>query len=373
MNNRREFLASGAAVVAGTAADRPAFAAPPRAAASAKATTRVSRPLNYNPDMEYRPLGKTGLTLSAVCLGGHWKRVGVMIHPTFQGAGYMDQDFRNLNDPSFIANRTAVVNRAMELGMNYVDACSPQEILAYSKVLQGRRGQMYFGFSWHTREPRYEQYRTTKSLLSAFDQSLREARLDYVDLWRISLPMENIDDLGLMRQIEEATVGALEMARRQGKARAAGVSSHSRVWLNSLVNSYPDVIQVVLFPYTASTRRLPDDSIFDAIAQHGTGVLGIKPFADNSLFTGDSSPSHPSASDDDRKARLALRYILGNPAITAPIPGLINVHQVENAAAAVRERRKLDKDEKAELDAAAEKMWANLRPGYSWLRNWQEV
>ena len=38
--------------------------------------------LNYNPEMEYRRLGKTELMVSAVCLGGHWKRVNVM-----------DQDF----------------------------------------------------------------------------------------------------------------------------------------------------------------------------------------------------------------------------------------------------------------------------------------
>jgi len=34
--------------------------------------------LNYNSEMEYRRLGKTELMVSAVCLGGHWKRVNVM-------------------------------------------------------------------------------------------------------------------------------------------------------------------------------------------------------------------------------------------------------------------------------------------------------
>jgi aryl-alcohol dehydrogenase-like predicted oxidoreductase len=369
MTDRRGFLAGGAAAIA-TAAATPLSAAEKAKAAPKSAPRSI---LNYNPDMEYRPLGKTGLMLSAICLGGHWKRTGVMLGPGFKGAGYMDEDFKNLNNPAFIKARTDVVNRCIELGINYVDACAPQEILAYSRVLKGRRDKMYFGFSWHTREPRYPEYRSGSALLSAFDQSLKEAGLDYVDLWRISLPMENIDNLALMTQIEEATMEALDKARQQGKARFTGVSSHSRVWLNSIVNQYPRQIQVVLFPYTASTKRLPDESIFDSVAKHGTGVLGIKPFADNSLFTGDSSPSSPHAAEDDRKARLALRYILGNPAITAPIPGLINIHQVENAAAAVKERRKLDRSERSELDAAAERMWANLRPGYEWLRNWQDV
>jgi hypothetical protein len=103
------------------------------------------------------------------------------------------------------------------------------------------------------------------------------------------------------------------------------------------------------------------------------GVFGIKPFADNSLFQGDGSMKSPHAAEDDRRARLAIRYILGNQAITAPIPGLINIHQVDNAALAVQERRKLDRREKAELDAAGRRMWAHLRPDHQWLRQWEYV
>jgi hypothetical protein len=38
-----------------------------------------SKPLNFNSDMEYRRLGKTGIMVSAVCLGGHWKRVDTVV------------------------------------------------------------------------------------------------------------------------------------------------------------------------------------------------------------------------------------------------------------------------------------------------------
>ena len=72
------------------------------------------------------------------------------------------------------------------------------------------------------------------------------------------------------------------------------------------------------------------------------GWFGIKPFASNSLFKGDSAPDSPHAEEDNRIARLAIRYILCNPAITAPIPGLITPQQVDNAALAVAERRELD-------------------------------
>ncbi|HBY63149.1 MAG TPA: hypothetical protein DEH78_25285 [Solibacterales bacterium] len=358
--NRRDFLfATGAAAL------------PPKSVPTPK-----SKPLNYNPDMEYRRLGKTGLMVSAVCMGGHWKRVKVMLGAGFSGAGYDKQDFDNVHNAAFLGNREAVVNRAIEAGINYIDACAGPEVLAYSKVLKGRRDKMYLGYSWHTRESRYKEWRDGRKMLEGLNQGLREAGLDYVDLWRISLPMESINDLGELLMVEETCMEALELAKKQGKARFTGVSTHNRVWLRSIVQQYPKQVEVVLFPYTADSKVLPDDSLFDAIAKHDPGVFGIKPFADNSLFKGDSSPAHPEAAHDARRARLALRYVLMNPAISAPIPGLINPEQVDNAALAVKERRKQDKltrAERAELESACTRMWANLRPDHSWLRNWEYV
>jgi aryl-alcohol dehydrogenase-like predicted oxidoreductase len=361
--HRRDFLSVGAAVAlnANTAYKLPA----PQASI-----------LNYNPEMEYRRLGRTGMTVSAVCMGGHWKRLATVMPPGFKGAGYMDEDTRNLQDAAFIRNRTDVVTRCMERGINYVDACAPQEILAYSKALRGRRNRMYFGFSWHTREPRYDEWRTAEKLLRGFETSLREAQLEYVDVWRISLPMEQIADMGVMNQVERATVGALAMAKKKGLARHTGVSSHNRQWLKYLVETYPEEIEVVLFPYTASSKVLPEDSLFEAVQKRNTGVFGIKPFADNSLFQGNSAPNSGSFEEDNKRARLASRYVLGNPAITAPIPGLITPQQVDNVAQAIIERRregKLSSRQRAELEQATSGMWARLRPGYEWLRDWENV
>jgi aryl-alcohol dehydrogenase-like predicted oxidoreductase len=329
--------------------------------------------LNYNENMEYRPLGKTGMMVSAVCLGGHWKRVNVMMKGPFEGAGYAKADMDNVNNPDFLKNRHDVVSRCIDVGINYIDACAGPEVLAYSKVLKGRRDRMYLGYSWHVRESRFPEWRSAKKLMEGLDEGLREAKLDYVDLWRISLPMDQMRSLGEVLAVEEGAAGALEMAKKQGKARFTGVSTHNRIWLKSMIEQYPQQMEVVLFPYTANSKELPDDSLFDTVKKHRVGVLGIKPFADNSLFRGDSSPSSPNAEEDDRRARLAIRYILGNPAITAPIPGLINLHQVDNAARAVRERRKLDVKEAAELERAGRAMWARLPQHYDWLRRWEYV
>jgi predicted aldo/keto reductase-like oxidoreductase len=132
-------------------------------------------------------------------------------------------------------------------------------------------------------------------------------------------------------------------------------------------------VQVAVTPYTAKSKVLPQDSVFEAVKKFDVGVFGIKPFAGTSLFKGDSSPASPNAEEDDRLARMAIRYILCNPAITAPIPGLINAHQVDNVAKAVKERRELDLKEARELEAAMDEAWAKLPADYQWLKNWEYV
>jgi len=77
--------------------------------------------------------------------------------------------------------------------------------------------------------------------------------------------------------------------------------------------------------------------------------------------------------EDDRLARLAIRCILCNPAITAPIPGMINAEQVDNVALAVKERRVLDLAEQAKLDRAMNRAWASLPRDYQWLKGWEYV
>ena len=166
---------------------------------------------------------------------------------------------------------------------------------------------------------------------------------------------------------------ALEKAKKQGKVRFTGLSSHDRPHIKWMIETYPETVQVVCTPYTAKSKVLPEDSVFDAVKKHNVGVFGIKPFASNSLFKGDGSLTSPQAEEDDRRARLAIRYILCNPGITAPIPGMINTPQVENLAKAVKERRQLDVAEAKELEEIMEETWAKLPRGYQWLKDWEYV
>jgi hypothetical protein len=104
------------------------------------------------------------------------------------------------------------------------------------------------------------------------------------------------------------------------------------------------------------------------------------------VFQGDGSPDGPHVEEDNRIARLTIRYILMNSAVTAPIPGLASPQQVDNMVAALRERRELDLAQRDDspaglmpprdqiaLDTATDQMWSNLGPQYEWLKNWEYV
>ena len=116
-----------------------------------------------------------------------------------------------------------------------------------------------------------------------------------------------------------------------------------------------------------------EDSLWYAMQKCDVAWFGIKPFSSGNLFKGDSSPASPHFEADNRLARMAIRYILCNPAITAPIPGLISTQQVDNIALAVKQRRVLDLREQAELNRAMQRAWANLPPDYQWLKDWEYV
>jgi aryl-alcohol dehydrogenase-like predicted oxidoreductase len=333
--------------------------------------SEIEKTRSYNPQMEYRRLGKTGLWVSAVCMGGHWKRIEKSI-----GAQSSFADCENLSAgnaaelTAFHKNRRDVITRCLEQGINCIDFAGAAEPYAYGKAIQGRREKIYTCWSMGGQEMRHEEHRKADVLVGILEKGLRETGLEYADLWRVMAHERG--SLHTEAEIEQMIL-ALRTAKKKGLCRFTGISTHDRPWAKKLIEAYPDDIQVLVTPYTANSKTLPKDSLFETVRKYDVGILGIKPFASNSLFKGDGSPTSPCAVEDDQRARLAIRYILSNPAITAPIPGLANEHQVDNAVQAVKERRELDKNERAALDNASQEMWANLPHDYQWLKEWEYV
>jgi aryl-alcohol dehydrogenase-like predicted oxidoreductase len=362
---RREFVRDSAAAAVGVAAG---LSATYTVHAGNPAQSDTSKIMNYNAEMEYRRCGRTNWMVSAVCLGGHWKRMDTVIPGLFQGGDWLGA---NLNSKDFEKNRYDVVTRCIERGINYIDACTAQEVIMYAKALKGRRDKMHLGYSWYQNEVRSEDWRTVEKLKQSFNNGLKEAGLEYVDLWRITMHEQSgqHDEATV-----EATMKALEWAKKEGRARFTGISSHDRPHIKMMIEKYTGALDVIVTPYTAKTKVIDDKhGLWAAMKKMDVGWFGIKPYASGSLFKGDGTPGNPNDEEDNKNARLAIRYILCNPAITAPIPGMIRVEQVDNVAMAVKEHRELDEGERAQLDRAMDRAWANLPYHYQWLKDWEYV
>jgi predicted aldo/keto reductase-like oxidoreductase len=384
---RRQFMrdstltAAGLAVGIGAVTAQNAKAKADEAACKAHAVGGlVKTTRSYNPDMEYRRLGKTGLWISALSLGGHWKKL-----PYIRGT----DDFKK--------NRRDVVTACLEHGVNYIDACAGGELLAYADALRGRRDKVYLGCSYCEHEMRNKGWQTADKLLEALDDILGRAKLDYVDLWRITCYWKPTTNHTI--EHEHAIIEALDKARKAGKVRFTGISTHKHDWVIRMMQTYPNHIQVVVVPYTAGSKEaharvdpgddptgwkaVPDaDATYDksmvsvikAVKKNDVGWFGIKPFASGSIFKSRGAVVPATKEIDDERARLTLRYILSNDALTAPIPGMITIDQVKNAALALTERRKFDVAEAQRFEQAVSEMWANLPQNYQWLKNeWEWV
>ena len=328
---RRRFMHDGVIAAAGVAGGLTALSHG-RADAEEVDTSTI---LNYNPNMEYRRQGSTHWMVSAVCLGGHSR--------------------------SSLEERREIVSRCIDLGINYIDACTKGEVVRDAEALKGRRDRMYLALSHCGREVREEEYRTAKKLLQSLDEVLQESGQEYTDLWRITCY-----EPGGRHSFNTSCeiVEALETAKKQGKARAIGFSSHDRRWIKFMIEYFPQ-LDAVCFPFTTMSKKAPQDSLFPTLKKCDVGAFGIKPFAKGSLFTGDQE-------EDFRRARLAIRYILHSETVI-PIPGLHSIAEVDNVARAVQERRQLDAQEVGELERVSGQLMARLPAHYQWLQDWQLV
>jgi aryl-alcohol dehydrogenase-like predicted oxidoreductase len=330
---RREFMREGAMATAGLVMGVGGVVM--RDAAASKARIDTSKIRNYNPNMEYRRLGKTNLMVSAVGLGGH--------------SGANEEE------------RKEIVKRCLDMGLNYIDSTGGGELHRDIKALGSERDRVYLALSDTGHEPRNAEYRTARKLSKVLDNALREAKLECTDLWRIT-----VYEPGGRHSFNTSceVIEALAKAKKQGKARCTGIASHDRRWFKFMIE-YFEELEVLLFPFTTMSKAAQKDSLFKTMKERDVGGFGIKPFAARSLFTGDRE-------QNDQRARLAIRYILHSNTVI-PIPGISTPHEADNLARAVKERRELDTKEKAELEDAAKQTLARLPAQYQWLKDWQYV
>ena len=343
---------------------------------------------NENPRMKYRRLGRTGLMISEIVLGGHFSDP--------QGALSWDRFTTGEVPPHVTSNRMEVVSRCIDCGINYLDVTRSSEALAYGVALKGRRDKMHIAADDAEYAMRVRRQRNAKGQMQSIESCLTKLRTDYLDIWRPQFqPLGGHRDLDL-----ELCIEVFEKARKQGKVRFLGMATHDRVWMQRVVERFPQYT-VVYVPYTLRSRVTPADprsidrsqlyephdqpwslgrdrpSLFEAARAQDTGVIAMKPFSAGLIFSavnqGFADPDRATQSDEEL-ARLTLAYILGNPDISGVAVGMRLPAYVDNNVRAVTERQALlNPTTMRTLADHAGRMGTRLSPEYAWLKQWEHV
>ncbi|MHC4238870.1 MAG: aldo/keto reductase [Planctomycetota bacterium] len=381
--SRRIFLRNTSLAAAGTVAG--AVAGQGCTSGMTPRPTHTSKILNYNQKMGYRRLGKTNLMISEVSLGGHWKN---------REAGRYWGSFANDEVPPDVAkNRTQAISACIDVGINYLDITTPAECLAYGVALKGRRDKMYVAADDYTLCPRHDKLCNVKDQTFNVEECLRRLQTDYLDIWR---PQAKTDGTNTDEHVA-VMIETFQKLHKQGKVRHLGVSSHSRPWSEHLIETFGE-FEMVIFPCSAKTKdksKPPSkenieevnpghgadqtQGIFAKVREKNIGVVTIKPFFGGSLFVESiGKVKFPvmgvGSKEENDLARLTLQCIISNDAITATVPGLSTVYEIENAArASYTKHLAMTAADKEWLMNITDRQWAHLPQDYTWLRDWEFV
>ena len=240
--------------------------------------------------MEYRPLGRTGVQVSKLCLG------------TMMFGAWGNED----HDDSI-----RVIHAALDAGVNFVDtadvysAGESEEIVG--KALKDRRDDVVLAtkFFMPMGEDPNRRGGSRRWIVRAVEDSLRRLGTDHIDLYQVHRPDPAVD-------VEE-TLGALTDLVQQGKVRYIGSSSYSG---SQIVEAQwaarergLERFRTEQPPYSLLTRSIELD-VLPTAQRHGMGILTYSPLAGGWLsgsWSADSSPTSPA------RQRLAARFDMSLP------------------------------------------------------------
>jgi aryl-alcohol dehydrogenase-like predicted oxidoreductase len=280
------------------------------------------------PPLPTRPLGHTGVNVTALALGG------------FTG---MKEPRSDKFDPVEMADA------AIDAGIRYFDTApsynNGQSERNYGEVLAHRRGEVFLATK--TGE------RTYDGAMREFEESLKRLRTDRVDLLQIH-GARAAEDLAAWGK-PDGVVKALQKIREEKLTRFIGVTGHESpdVMCRAVTMYDFDTILTTFNPMV--TRRAYARKVLPMANRKGMGVLAMKVMggALGSLAIGnpiknDDKPNHDDAREQAAAGEL-IRYVLGLP-ISVAVVGMSSLEQLRINVAAARQTP-LDQAERKALEA----------------------
>jgi aryl-alcohol dehydrogenase-like predicted oxidoreductase len=252
--------------------------------------------------MEYRPLGRTGIMVSQLCLGGMM----------FGAFGNRDHD-----------ESVQIIRKALDAGINFIDtadgysAGESEEILGKA-LADGRRDNVVlavkFGVPFGDEDPNHLGA-SRRWIRQAVESSLRRLRTDWIDVYQVGVP-DRITDI-------DETLSALSDLVRAGKIRSFGAS---KVPASEIVEAQwaadrrgHERFRTEQPPYSMLTRAIEYD-VLPTCLRHGMGVMSYSPLAGGWLsgrYRKGQQVSGPGSSA--RAQRFAAAYDAANPANAAKL------------------------------------------------------
>lgn len=202
-------------------------------------------------EMPRRPLGRTGIEVSALALGGY-----------------------HLGLVKSEREATRIVHEAIDAGLTFMDNAweyhdgfSEERM---GRALEGRRQRVVLMSKVCTHG------RDKKTAMRQLEQSLRRLKTDYLDLWQVhEVIHDNDPDLHFMKG---GVIEALEQAQREGKVRFKGFTGHKdpAIHLKMLSYGYPfDTCQLPLNCFDATFRSF-EQQVLPELNRRGIAALGMK-------------------------------------------------------------------------------------------------
>jgi len=321
--DRRDFLKLTGAAAAGALA----------ATVVPQSANAIPLPLNAatNDSMPTRNLGKTGYRVGIFSLGGQ----------------------ATIEQPDKEAEATAIVERALDLGVNYIDTAAQyggmqrwsQKYIGV--VMKRRRKEAYLASKSHDR--------TRDGSLKLLDESLKLLNTDHLDAWQMH-HMTTMDDVE-RAFAKGGAIEAFQQAREQKMVRFLGVTGHTDPEvLMECLRRFP-FDQILLAVNAADPHHLSfQEKLLPLAVEQQLGIIGMKIPSRGRLisnwpavgpYAGGKKQAGPLNMKD------ALYYVLSLPVSTVII-GVDTIAQLEENVKLAREFTPITQAQMAALTEKSE-------------------